>query len=715
MPYLDDFRQAMLTAGIDPPAELLADGALHRFSSSGDRSKNCWYILFADDPAAGKFGCWKRGIAETWCSKGYQSLDPAEKARYAANMEAAKSQRDADLSRLQADCRSWCADRWKQSKNASDSHPYLQKKGVHAYGLKVMKDSLMVPLYDTAGSIQGIQFIQPDGSKTFKTGTAKQGSYFPIGKPKDNNLLICEGYATGASLHEATGDAVAVAFDAGNLKPVAEALRAKYPALRLIICADNDKWSEINTGVVKSTEAARSVGGMLTIADIPDNGSKPTDFNDLHQISGIGEIRRQLERAITLTKPNISEDPEMDSDNPEDTTPALPFTYRRLSDVKAKPIRWLWPGRFARGKVAMLAGHPGLGKSQLTASLAAVVTTGGRWPVDRTTCELGNVIFFSAEDDAEDTIRPRLEAAGADLDRVFILDAVLGGDGTRPRAFNLASDLHRLGEMLAHIGEVALIVIDPITAYLGGTDSHKNADIRALLSPLGELAAKHGAAVVCVSHLNKGGSGEALMRVTGSLAFVAAARAAFLIARDKEDKHRRLFLPIKNNIGNDESGLAFSVESHTLAGGIETSRISWEAEAVTISADEAMAPQGNPEERSALDDAKEFLSNMLDDGPVSSRQLKGDAEGAGIAWRTIQRAQKALGIEARKEGMKGPWLWSLPTKEANNHEERQTDNVAAFAKLGNLRQQSVTVYPDDSDVPELLVDDLQAAGWLEGA
>lgn len=724
----DDFRQAMQADGIDPPAELLADGALHRFSSTGDRSKNCWYILFADDPAAGKFGCWKRGIAETWCSKGYQSLDPEEKARYTANMEAAKRQRDADLSRLQADCRAWCADRWKQSKNASDSHPYLQKKGVHAYGLKVMKDSLMVPLYDTAGNIQGMQFIQSDGNKTFKTGTAKQGSYYPIGKPKDNTLLICEGYATGASLHEATAHAVAVAFDAGNLKPVAEALRAKYPTLRLIICADNDQWSEINTGVVKATEAARAVGGMLTIANIPDNGSKPTDFNDLHRIAGIGEIRRQIEAAEvmplnsekaksgeTLTKPNILDDPEMDSGNPENSAPVLPFTFRRLSDVQAKPIRWLWPGRFARGKVAMLAGHPGLGKSQLTASLAAVVTTGGRWPVDKTTCEQGNVIFFSAEDDAEDTIRPRLEAAGADLDRVYILDAVLEDDGTRPRAFNMATDLLRLGVMLKHIGNVALIVIDPITAYLGGTDSHKNSDIRALLSPLGELAAKHGAAVVCVSHLNKGGSGEALMRVTGSLAFVAAARAAFLIARDKEDKHRRLFLPIKNNIGNDESGLAFCVESHTLDGGIETSRINWEAEAVTISADEAMAPQGNQEERSALDDAKEFLTNLLSDGPVSSRQLKGDAEGAGIAWRTIQRAQKVLGIEARKEGMKGPWLWSLPAKDANYDEERQANNVAAFAKLGNLRQQSATVYPDDSDVPELLVDDLQAAGWLEGA
>lgn len=265
MQNFDDFRQAMQAAGIDPPSEMLAEGVMHRFSSGGDRSKNCWYILFSDEPAAGKFGCWKRGISETWCSKSYQNLTPEEKASYTVKMEIARKLRDEETAKLQADCRTWCADRWKQSKDATGSHQYLQKKGVHAYGLKVMRDSLLVPLYDTAGVMQGMQFIQPDGNKTFKTGTAKLGSYFPIGKPKDNTLLICEGYATGASLYEATGYAVAVAFDAGNLKAVAEALQAKYPALRQIVCADNDQWGGVNTGVSKATEAAQAVGGLLAI------------------------------------------------------------------------------------------------------------------------------------------------------------------------------------------------------------------------------------------------------------------------------------------------------------------------------------------------------------------------------------------------------------------------------------------------------------------
>jgi RecA-family ATPase len=258
---------------------------------------------------------------------------------------------------------------------------------------------------------------------------------------------------------------------------------------------------------------------------------------------------------------------------------------RRLSQIEAKPIRWLWPGRIARGKVSMIAGHPGLGKSQLTAALAAVVTTGGRWPVDRTPCERGRVILLNAEDDAADTIRPRLEAAGANLDYCEILDAVTdsyGPDG-RPitRGFSIKVDLGVLDELLTVRQDVALVVIDPVTAYLAGVDSHINADVRAVLTPLGDIASKHGVAIVCVSHLNKGGAGktstgEAMLRVSGSLAFVAAARAAFIVAKDPENPSRRLFPPAKNNIGKDESGLAFSVESYSLPSQIETSRVLWD-------------------------------------------------------------------------------------------------------------------------------------------
>jgi hypothetical protein len=269
------------------------------------------------------------------------------------------------------------------------------------------------------------------------------------------------------------------------------------------------------------------------------------------------------------------------------------IVLRCVAGIEARAVRWLWPGRIARGKVSLLAGHPGLGKSQVCVSLTAIVTTGGLWPVDRTRCEPGAVVIFSAEDDPEDTIRPRLEAAGADLTRCHVFDTVedRAPNGTpRRRAFSLATDLPRLSAALAGLPDVALVVIDPVTAYLGDTDSHKNADVRAVLAALAEVAARHGAAIVAVSHLRKSGAGEALLQVTGSLAFVAASRAAYVIVKDQDTPQRRLMLPIKNNLGEDQTGYAFSVDSARLDAGIETSRVTWEAVAVTVTADEALAP-----------------------------------------------------------------------------------------------------------------------------
>ena len=340
-------------------------------------------------------------------------------------------------------------------------------------------------------------------------------------------------------------------------------------------------------------------------------------------------------------------------------TREVPVAYRCIADVQAKPIHWLWPGRIARGKVSMIAGNPGLGKSQITAGMASIVTNGGRWPVDLSECESGIAVFLSAEDDAADTIRPRLEAAGADLDRVFVVDAIkdIDADGeVIKRGFNLKTDLTRLGHLMDELNEVALLIVDPITAYLGGTDSHKNSDIRALLSPLGDFASKYDLAVVCVSHLNKGGSADALMRVSGSLAFVAAARAAFLVAEDTEND-RRVFLPMKNNIGNDSSGLAFDVASHTLPGGIETSRIEWHNEAIDITASEVLSHDGG--HSSAQDDAKDFLQDELSAGPVLAKELQKKAKDAGLSWRTVERAKAALSVKSEK-GFDKQWRWSLP-------------------------------------------------------
>jgi putative DNA primase/helicase len=327
------------------------------------------------------------------------------------------------------------------------------------------------------------------------------------------------------------------------------------------------------------------------------------------------------------------------------------------------------------------------------------------WPVDRTQCEQGNVVILSAEDDPADTIRPRLEAAGADLSKIIILDGVVRhADGSR-RAISLTSDLEKLGATLAEIGDVALVVIDPITAYLGDADSHNNANMRALLAPLTDLAEKHRTAMLCVSHLTKGEGTEAMMRVQGSVAFVAAPRAAFLIAKDRENEMRRLFLPIKNNIGDDRTGLAFELQSAQVdspAGMIDTCRVLWHAEPVTITADELMRPDGDESGQTATEEAVEWLRGLLTDvESLDRREIIEAAEKAGFAERTIYRARKDLGVVFAQSGFgkQKRSIWKLPDSPnvANDPQSCQTNSNG---KNGDVGKNEECVSEDDAEVFE---------------
>ncbi|MHC4393853.1 MAG: AAA family ATPase, partial [Planctomycetota bacterium] len=342
-----------------------------------------------------------------------------------------------------------------------------------------------------------------------------------------------------------------------------------------------------------------------------------------------------------------------------------------------------------KGKTTLIAGDPGLGKSQQTLSLAATVSCGGLLP-DGTRAERGKVIVVSAEDDPADTIKPRLEVAGADLGNVFIVDFVRDGfypDGTpAERGFSLSEDLQQLGKMIEDIGGVSLVVIDPVSAYLGRTDSHKNADVRAILAPLSKLAEQYGAAVVVVSHLNKTTGGNALARVNGSGAFGAAARAAYLVIRDPADDDRRLFLPMKNNLGADQTGLAFTIESvevESAHGPIQTSRVVWDAEAVTMTATEALqATAGDSDERSAVADAAEWLAELLEDGPVPQPTVKAECGKAGFSWATVRRAKSSLQVKAIKEGRTG-WLWRLESEDAQTCS--RAENLSTFRNLSTFQ------------------------------
>ena len=348
------------------------------------------------------------------------------------------------------------------------------------------------------------------------------------------------------------------------------------------------------------------------------------------------------------------------------------LVIRRASEIEPQAVMWLWPGRIAIGKQTLIAGDPGLGKSQLAAYVAAVVTTGGQWPCGEGRATRGSVVIFSAEDDASDTIVPRLIAAGADLSQVRIVEAVATNDGrgnTSRRMFHLQADLGRLEATLEEIGDVRLLIVDPITAYLGGVDTHRNSDVRGVLGVVAEMAARHRVAVVVISHWNKSGVGTAVNRVTGSGAFTAAVRAAFMVAKDPDDDERRLFVPMKNNLARIDGGLAFRLEQHMVGKGnaILASAIAWDSERVNRTADEILAATDSMgASQSAKEEAVDWLRELLADGPLPAKQVRSDADAAGHSWATVKRAKKAGGLIAFREGGAaggGRWFWCLPDME----------------------------------------------------
>jgi len=340
-----------------------------------------------------------------------------------------------------------------------------------------------------------------------------------------------------------------------------------------------------------------------------------------------------------------------------------------LSTVQPMPVNWLWPGRIAIGKLTLLAGDPGLGKSFITLDFAGRVSCGAGWPdAPELRSEPAGVVLLSAEDDLADTIRPRLDAAGAKADRIAALHAVRRYDETgaeRAGTFNLADDLQALELAIGQVPNCRLVILDPISAYLGGeVDSHRNSDIRALLSPLADLAARRGVAVLAVTHLRKG-EGPSMYRATGSLAFVAAARAVYVVARDKEDLtgERRFMLPVKNNLGADRNGLAYRLS--TDAGAVPC--VEWERDPVTMTADEALEPARkrlDDDGDSARKEAADWLRAALADGPVPAAEIIRRAKADGLCKRTLDSAKGALGVRSRKGHETGAaWNWCLPDVE----------------------------------------------------
>ena len=340
----DQFHEAIRAAGLHPPEEIVADGTLHRFSSSGKRGDTAgWYVLHPDRIPAGRFGCWRNDVKEKWKATGPGPMSESERQQQRTRVAAAQQLRDADKDTRQADAAVEAQRLWAAADPPEATHPYLIRKGVKACGVRQMGATLVVPMR-TGEHLHSLQFIEADGAKRFLTGGRVEGGYFLMGIVEGAQVLcIAEGFATGATIHEATRYPVAVAFNCGNLLPAVQVLRTQYPDVAIIVCADNDAKTENNPGLTHAMEAARSVRARVAVPVLEsDPLDGVTDFNDL----GVQRGQESVMQAITA-----AEEPETISVQSEDWPSLIPLDASDLPGLEPTLLP-TWAGDFAASLAA---------------------------------------------------------------------------------------------------------------------------------------------------------------------------------------------------------------------------------------------------------------------------------------------------------------------------------------------------------------------------
>lgn len=341
---------------------------------------------------------------------------------------------------------------------------------------------------------------------------------------------------------------------------------------------------------------------------------------------------------------------------PDAELPLVRPVVRTFSDIEPEEVPWLWLGRIPRGRLTLFVGVPGGGKSFVTCDLAARISTGRDFP-DGAPGQSGDVILIACEDGPGDTIRPRLDALGADPSRVHLLEGVSRRDGGPAELPFTLRDIETLTQVLDQLPETRLVVIDPIGSYLGSTmDANRENEVRSILQPLADLARRYDIAILLVAHRRKGGAATADETVLGSRAFTGLARSVMHLMRLKENPGRRLLMSGKINVGREMTGLAFRITG-------DPATIQWEADPITEHVDEILArenpagvPGPRPEVRAS---AEQWLSELLANGPLATAVIEQEAKDAGFAWRTMQRAMTSLGVKSRKSGFGAGWQWHL--------------------------------------------------------
>lgn len=694
------FADAIRATGLPVPDEIVADDVLRRYKTTGrgPATKNGYYRL-ADGPVPmGFFGCWRAGIYETWCAKARDEMTVDEFRAHRERIRVMQAERQAEEEAMHAKAREEAQALWNGAQPATPDHPYLRRKAVQPHGLRVHGGNLLLPCYDADGALHSLQYIAGNGAKWHVTGGRVSGCMYVIGEVT-GTVVIGEGFATCATVHEVTGLPVVVARNAGNLRHVAQAIRAKHPQARILMAADNDHATPGNPGMAKASEAAKAVGGIVVVPPFPELVEGRTDFNDLAQHHGADMVRQAFTQA--LERPAQAESAR--NDTPATPRKASGPTFPPLEDVDTAgsggtrgvvlvngadlaptPIRWLWRNWLALGKLHILAGAPGQGKTTLALTMAATITIGGRWP-DGSRCDPGNVLIWSGEDDPADTLLPRLLAAGADRNRCHFIQGTRADDGS-VQPFDPARDLSGLRQAIAEICGIRLLIVDPVVSAVTG-DSHKNTEVRRALQPLVDMADACNCAVLGITHFAKGGQGtDPTQRVVGSVAFSAVARIVMVAAKvkgEEDGKDARVLARSKSNIGPDDGGFEYHLMQSEPIPGIQASRVAW-GKAVEGSARELLTDPDEPPRDGATDAAGMLREELVADGWTSYDLAAAPLRKAGFTKKQIWAASNKLCVLRKKGAMKDGWYWRLPGGDDPQLPDGQHEDSAEGSEDSNF-------------------------------
>ena len=329
-----------------------------------------------------------------------------------------------------------------------------------------------------------------------------------------------------------------------------------------------------------------------------------------------------------------------------------------MSEVDPREVQWLWHNRIAAGRLSLIIGAPGAGKSFFSCDLASRISTGTPFP-DGSSCARGSVVLITQEDDPHDVIRPRLDAHHADTSRIHLLKGTrYVSEAGKPteRMFTLA-DIEVLERTIGSIDDCKLVIIDPIGDYLGGrTDAHRDNEVRSVLVPITRFAEKHGVAVLAIVHTRKGIASHAADLALGSRAFTGLARSVWHLRPDAEDEQRRLLVAGKNNLAAAQTGLAFTIQGEGQRGAIV-----WEDDPVEMTANQLIAQEsGKDSGTSVVDECVSWLRDKLAHGEMPAGEIKKQAAADGFKDRTFRRAKEKLSVCHSPSGFGGPWVYSLP-------------------------------------------------------